>query len=319
MSDHKLITGLPWSQDNPENKRFKRVLLGLLLLAAGLSFWITLTQLPEPEREDLEELPPQLAKILERKEIEPPVTKKPEPLEPELEAEPKPEPEPEIVEKKPEPEKPIEKPKPETKTAKLVKEAQEVAKKSGLLALKNELADLRSSFDMSELQTPKLSTNTTDNPPDLQAIDQKKVLSGSQGIKEVAAVVAQNEKLQRADTTSLQETSAEQALAQAELEAAQGERTRSDESLRLGIEKLKASFYALYNRELRKDPFLEGKVEIEFAVEPGGEVTFCRVVKSELKHKALEAKLCSRMKLANFGAENVARVITTVPFTFQPK
>ena len=241
------------------------------------------------------------------------------------ESEAKPEPKPKEKPKpqdKPKPEpKPVKKAEPSKPSqAKLVKEAQEVAKKTGLLALQSELADLRSSLDLESLKSPAGVSSSKAEAAKAQVVDTQKVLARSGGVsgKNIAAPRAGSE-LNTLSRENLSETADERALAIAEAEAALGERERSEESIRLGIEKLKQSFYALYNRELRKDPFLEGTLVLEVVIESSGEVSYCRVVSSELNHKALESKIVSRMKLANFGAENVSRTTREIPFNFQPK
>jgi len=108
------------------------------------------------------------------------------------------------------------------------------------------------------------------------------------------------------------------AMGASEAEAASGERQRSRDSIRLGLEKLKSSFNKLYQRELRNDPFLAGRVELEFVVESSGEVSYCRVASSGLNNSALESKLCNRLKLADFGAESVARATELQSFNFEP-
>lgn len=313
---------LPWSVDVAEDRRFKLILAALGLAALILFIWVPLIDLPEREREELEELPPQLARILVEKQPvvipEPPkpaVVEEPAPKEeaiPEPKPEPKPKPKPKI-----EP-KPELKPKPVQPTQKQVEQAREVAKQSGLLALQSELSSM-----VQELDTNKLRS-TDDRAPVSRKVEEQSVISRSSatqtsdGINTPAKVSTQNQSLAALDTTRLDETNAEQALAVAEAEAALGTRERSDDSLRLGLEPLRKSFNKLYTRAQRDDPFLEGNVEIEFAVEPNGAVSYCKIVMSELNHPELEAKFCARMKLTNFGTENVARTMRTVPFKFFP-
>jgi len=288
-----------------------------------LSIAIPLISLPEQEREELEKLPPQLAKLVKKKpEVkkapkadkkvdeklkDPAKEKKLEPKEPPKTPELKPKAEPK-VEPKPKPKK----------NTQLIKEAKEVAQKSGLLALQSELAEMQESVDMSALSSVKPLPVQKTIAAKANAINSNTVYSKSQGIKTSQTGPRESVALSRNDTMQLTETADEIALALAEAEAQKGERLRSDESIRLTIEKLKASFYKLYNRELRKDPFLEGRLVLEVVIEATGEVSYCRVLNSELNHKALEAKFVNRMKLANFGPENVSRATKEIPFNFQP-
>ncbi|WP_231882672.1 AgmX/PglI C-terminal domain-containing protein, partial [Oleiphilus sp. HI0061] len=101
-------------------------------------------------------------------------------------------------------------------------------------------------------------------------------------------------------------------------EAASGMLSRSEENIRLVAESLKSAFNKLYVRELRKDPFLEGLLMLEVIIEPSGEVSFCRIVSSELNHPVLENKIVKRMYLADFGVENVMQTTINIPFPFRP-
>ena len=85
---------------------------------------------------------------------------------------------------------------------------------------------------------------------------------------------------------------------------------RSADELQLVFDRNKAAFYALYNRALRDNPDLRGKVIINLTIAPNGSVTSCKVVSSELGDADLEAKIVQRVMLMNFGAKNVP------PFTY---
>lgn len=320
MSSFQNKLMLPWSKQRAEDSRFRVVSFLLCVLFLVPAIWIPLINLPEPEREELEELPPQLAKILAKpKEIPPPPKpKEPEPKEtPEPEKAPEPEPKPE---KKPEPKpEPVKKelPKPEPK-ARLIEEAKQVAKKSGLLALQSELSVLRESVDLSSLSSaPVIASKSNTEASKAKKVSLSEATQTSGGVKSGEAVAVSDAQLAVLDSTDLRETDAERALGIAEAEAALGERERSEESFKLAIEQLKAPFNALYKRARRDDPFLEGTVVFEVVVEPDGSVSSCRVVSSSLDNKELEGKLVNRFKLANFGAESVSRTSREIPFNFR--
>jgi len=321
---------LPWTLERKENRQFTVILTSLLVLLVALSLWIPAISLPEKDRATLEKLPPQLAKLVVKKMIvkPEPQKKKEEPqkeevLKPEKK---KPEPEKKKPEQKKEPEKKPEKkekpkkPEIKVKPKQSVKAARAVAKKTGLLALQDDLADLRSSIDVSALKKTAKPRKEKTIAAKASGLNSKKVLTRSSGIRtDTLSLPAESLTLAAQDREVLDETEDEVALARAEAEAALRANERSEESIRLAIEKLKASFYKLYNRELRKNPFLEGRLVLEVVIEASGEVSYCRVISSELNHKALESKIVNRMKLANFGSENVARATREVPLNFQPK
>lgn len=97
-----------------------------------------------------------------------------------------------------------------------------------------------------------------------------------------------------------------------------GKASRSLEDVRLVFERNKGSIYAIYNRALREDPALQGKVVVELKIAPSGEVTDCRIVSTELKTPELERKLLARIQQFDFGAKQVDVMVVTYPLDFLP-
>ena len=84
------------------------------------------------------------------------------------------------------------------------------------------------------------------------------------------------------------------------------------------FDKNKGAIFALYNRALRKDPSLEGKLVLRLTISPNGQVTMCEVVSSELGDPELERKLVQRVKLFRFESRDVEAITTTKPIDFFP-
>ena len=97
-----------------------------------------------------------------------------------------------------------------------------------------------------------------------------------------------------------------------------GKASRSREEIELVFDKNKGAIFALYNRALRKDPSLEGKLVLRLTIAPNGQVTMCEVVSSELAEPGFERKLVARVKMFRFEAKDVATVTTTKPIDFFP-
>jgi TonB family protein len=97
-----------------------------------------------------------------------------------------------------------------------------------------------------------------------------------------------------------------------------GKASRSREEIELVFDRNKGAIFALYNRALRADPTLEGKLVLRLTIAPNGAVTFCEIVSSELGDPDLEAKLVSRIKLFRFEAKDVEPITTTKPIDFFP-
>jgi protein TonB len=97
-----------------------------------------------------------------------------------------------------------------------------------------------------------------------------------------------------------------------------GKASRSIEEIKLVFERNKGAIYAIYNRALRDDPALQGKVVLELKIAPSGEVAGLRIVSSELKAEELEKKLLARIRSFDFGAKDVDVMVVTWPVDFLP-
>ena len=97
-----------------------------------------------------------------------------------------------------------------------------------------------------------------------------------------------------------------------------GKASRSIEEIKLVFERNKGAIYAIYNRALRDDPALQGKVVLELKIAPSGEVAGLRIVSSELKAEELEKKLLARIRSFDFGAKDVEAMVVTWPVDFLP-
>jgi protein TonB len=97
-----------------------------------------------------------------------------------------------------------------------------------------------------------------------------------------------------------------------------GKASRPIEEVRLVFERNKGAIYAIYNRALREDPTLQGKVVLKLTISPSGQVTDLKLVSSELKADELERKLLARIRQFDFGAKDVATLEVNWPVDFLP-
>ena len=97
-----------------------------------------------------------------------------------------------------------------------------------------------------------------------------------------------------------------------------GKASRSIEDVRLVFERNKGSIYAIYNRALREEPGLQGKVVLKLTIAPSGGITDLRIVSSELKMPDVEQKLLARIRQFDFGAKDVNQMIVSYPVDFLP-
>lgn len=319
-------SGLPWSSDLGERRRFAVIMVVMLALFLPPALLVPMLEVPEIERSEAEKVPPRLARLVEKpKPVVPP-----EPVQPE----PEPEPEPEVVKEKPkqpEPEvarvepDPVPAPKPETKpkavseseSKQTAQQAREKASRSGLLAMRDKLASLRSP-EQAPAREFAVNTQTDAVERNRTTTDSEQVLAGSGGVADATApetnvAVAEHEvKTVDAPVEEPREVAAKPVKA----EPSVGERAMSN--IRKVFDAQKSALYSMYQRELRQDPTLEGKVLLELVIEPDGSVSACEVVSSELEHPKLEQRIAMRVRLFNFGADSVEARKVRFPIDFLP-
>ena len=94
---------------------------------------------------------------------------------------------------------------------------------------------------------------------------------------------------------------------------------RTDEEIQIVFDRYKASFYRLYNRELRNNPTLKGQMVLRLTIEPDGSVSMCVLHSSDMNAPDLAAQVVDRVKTINFGAKEGVQATTIVyPIDFLP-
>ncbi|MDH3514418.1 MAG: AgmX/PglI C-terminal domain-containing protein [Gammaproteobacteria bacterium] len=294
---------LPWTITAEEQERYRRILKRVFLVILFFGLVLPFLPLPTIEREAIEELPPRLAKlILERQETAPPA--------PPVKA-----PEPEAVQAKPEPKKAVPKP-----AVKKVESARQKAERSGLLAFKDDLADLRDDSMTASLK--KTATLTTGGGSSARTPARSLVTSnvsgGSGGINTARLSRDTGGGGLAGRSTTRVSSPVSGGGGGSVRRGASGQASRSIEEIKLIFDMNKAAIYALYNRALRQDPTLQGKVILKLTIAPSGQVTACEVISSELRVPDLERKLAARVRLFDFGAKDVDVMVVTYPIDFLP-
>jgi TonB family protein len=307
---------LPWSANSSQDRKFQRLLGIVFLIVLVLGVVWPFIPVPEPEPYEIEEIPPRIAQLLlEEKPLPPPpppvVEEEPEP-EPEVE-----EPEPEqVVESEPEPEpEPVPEPEPDL---------QEIAREQAQAAFMPFAEDLADLVDQELLEkvadNRELSASVGEAQRNERSMITSKVGTASAGIN--TASMSRNTGgtgIAGRSTTKVDSPVAGIAPAGgARRSGTSGKASRSREEIELVFDKNKGAIFALYNRALRSDPSLEGKLVLRLTIAPNGAVTFCEIVSSELGDEDLERKLVQRVKLFRFEARDVEAITTTKPIDFFP-
>ncbi|SHF24157.1 hypothetical protein SAMN04487965_1718 [Microbulbifer donghaiensis] len=306
-------TVLPWSASAEEDRRFVKFLRNGLIAFAVLGIAVALIPVPELTREQAERIPPQLAKvILEKKELPKPEPK-PKPVEkkkPENQPEKKP-----PEQKKPEP-KPVVKEKPPAAKVEL---AREKAANSGLLQMQDDLLAMRDSLDVAEVSSGQLAASTAaaSNIDRSLISDRSKTASGGVNTGKLSRDTG-GISLAARETTRVTSTQADGAAREVAKRVQREKTARAEESIRSVMEANKGAIYAIYNRALRRDPTLQGKVTVQLVIAANGSVSAIKLVGSELDSPDLERKLLARIRLINFGAANVETTTLNYSIDFLP-
>jgi hypothetical protein len=93
---------------------------------------------------------------------------------------------------------------------------------------------------------------------------------------------------------------------------------RTDEEIQIVFDRYKASFYRLYNRELRNNPTLEGQMVLRLTIEPDGSVSMCVLQSTDMDAPDLANQVVNRVRAMNFGAKDVQAITIVYPIDFLP-
>lgn len=303
----------PWTEGLDE-KLFRRLLGAFLTICLTLSGLVFSTQVPDIKRKVHERLAPQFAEILlDKVELKPkeivvaaPKETAPPPIE-------------EIIQKPPEK---VQVAEVKQEVRQSVTQARDKAKVAGVLAFQDDLSDMREALDVSRLtDTASLQRGSGE-----AALVDRSLLTSKAATKQANVNVSNLSRetggvaLSGRASTVVEAPIREQSVKTGAVRLARESRQteRSIERVRKVFDANKGAIYAIYNRALRKNPSLLGKVVLELVIEPGGTVSACQVVSSEMNDEEMLAKLVRRVQLFDFGEGNVAVTKISYPVHFLP-
>jgi TonB family protein len=341
---------LAWAVSPEDEARFRRIKNTVLIASALVCLLLLWLPRPVEDRAQVQELPPQLARLVLEREVAP--SPPPPAVKPKTEAETPAQPD------KPESTKPetVKRPMPEARNPQPNKapgEADLARRKAagvGLLAMKDQLAELRGAPVAVQLNQhikagpgvgagigPGVGAGNEAGIP-VRALITSSATHGSGGINTAAYSRNTGGGGLAGRSTTLVEgvagggggggygsggvrgdgTGSGGGKGGTVQRSGSGKASRSIEEIKLVFERNKGAIYAIYNRALREDPSLQGKVVLELKIAPSGAVTECRVVSSELKASELESKLLARIRQFDFGAKDVELMVVSWPVDFLP-
>jgi outer membrane biosynthesis protein TonB len=292
------VVVMPWTKGKEDEREFQKILSIVLLVTIILGVLVPLYKLPIPDRAQVVEVPERLARLV-KKELPKPIPPK-------------------------EQKKPEEAKKEEKKTT--TKEEQQVVrnnvKSKGILAFKNNFADLLEDKALNKLgENANLSNAGSTARRTQRSILTSQATSTSGGIN--SSSLSHNVAGTGQDITAVAFSRVKSDIGTAvgddrPLSKGPGP-SRTDEEIQIVFDRYKAALYRIYNRELRINPTLQGKVMLRITIEPDGSVSLCRVESAELDSKKLLGEIVGRVKQFNFGAkEGVPPVTILYPIDFLP-
>jgi protein TonB len=294
---------LPWEMAQDQHDRFREMVKRVLIAMLVLSIIMPFLPLPELDPNETKEVPPRFARLLLDKPAPPPP--------------------PPVVEKKvedkiKEPEKAVQEAKPEPKQQ--PKKARENAAKAGLLPFAEQLAALR---DDAALDNVMGDANLNESAGEAARVERSVIASragsGSGGISTSGmSRDTGGGGLEGRSTTRVASPVAGMGDGGPRVVKGGSAPSRSREEIELVFDKNKGSIFALYNRALRRDATLQGKIVLELTIDPTGAVTSCKVLSTEINDPEMERKLVQRVKMFRFKDNDVATVTTTKPIDFFP-
>lgn len=293
----------PWSSTE-NDATFKKIVKRILISFIIFGMIVPWLPSPEVEKKKLKQISPHLAKLITKKRIQKAAVPEAKSLKKKL------------VKKK------VKKKAAKKKTAKAKKKAaksKKKAQKAGLMAMTNDIQDLQNMFELSSLSSKKpLRSNTKASSSKRSSVLSTRAAKSSGGI----------------DTSKLSRSTGNTGLsgrksskvssnlgtdsASAPRRTSSGQNARAIEELNYIFDKYKGALQNIYQRALRRDPSLQGKVIFELTINSAGKVTKCRIVSSELAAKSLERRLVAKVRSFRFAAKNVATVTVTMPIDFLP-
>ncbi|HEX5311816.1 AgmX/PglI C-terminal domain-containing protein [Aquabacterium sp.] len=338
---------LAWT-DSPDDQRlFRRVTGAVLLVTTGLCLSLLLSPVRKAETVANQPLPAPMAKLLLEHTPPPPVEKPKAPEVPEAPAKAQPE---TTAQPKPAQAQAPRKAAPapdatrpavvstgapvaESNQAAVVEAARKRVAGMGLLAASDDIAQVRGGSAGVQIKTDirqgsgqGVAGAPVAGPSDGSALARAMITSnasggsGSLNTGPASRSVSSGGLAGRATTVVVDDTAARAAAGAAKRAAASAaaKAPRSPEDIRMVLARNKGALDAIYNRALREDPTLQGKVVFEIKVAPTGEVLSCKVVFSDLHSPALEAKLVARIRMIDFGAKDVDVTTEKYPLDFLP-
>jgi membrane protein involved in colicin uptake len=203
------------------------------------------------------------------------------------------------------------------------KKARKKAERAGLMAFKDDFADLIDDTPVAKLGAKaKISGNGSKARKTTRSLVTSSIGGGSAGINTASLsrnVGGSGDSIGGVEFSHVQSSiGTDFGGEESPLSAGPGP-SRTDEEIQIVFDRYKAALYRIYNRELRKNPTLQGKMVLRITIKPDGSVSASMVDSSDMDSPDLDKKIAARVKKFNFGEKDGVPTITILyPIDFLP-
>jgi hypothetical protein len=298
---------MPWTRGGEDDQRFRKTLAAALLVGLLLGLLLPLIDLPLPEAWEPIEVPDRLARLIREERPLPPPP--PARQEPNLETV---EPDPQVAEEVP----PQQAPKQE-------------AGSKGILAFRERFSGLAQSASATRLGSQARISSWAEAPSGRPARSMVATQApGSSGGINLAALsrdvgggggAIEGVQVARATSSIGGGGGIGNGRGSGGHQGGGPALGRTDEEIQIVFDRHKAALYRLYNRELRRDPTLQGQMVLRIRIEPDGSVSLCELQGTDMNAPQLSAQVVGRVHTFDFGAKDGIPAITILyPIDFLP-
>lgn len=304
---------MPWTKQGEDERRYRFILVFVFLFVMALNGLISVWELPVPDKDEVVEIPKHLVEVMKKQKVEPPKPKEP--------------PKKDKKEDKKEDKKKETKDKPKA-TPKEIKVAKENASNAGVVKFSKTFESLLASTSDIESKMGATATLSKSGSKAKESGSRSLVMSGA---KSTSGGIAAGSVSRGVAGGAGQRMGGGVAFARVDsaigtdmiandrpLSKGTGP-SRTDEEIQTVFDKYKSALYRIYNRELRNNPSLRGKMVLRITIEPDGSVSLAKVESTDMNSPALSAKIIERVKRFNFGPKaGVPKVTIRYPIDFLP-
>lgn len=304
-------TVMPWSSQGEDERRYRKILFPILFITILFGVIVPIIRPPVEKNMGIV-VPARIAQIIKKKqEIKQVEQKQKEKVAEKVEEK--------IAEKT------SDKPKP---TEADTQRARKIAETKGVLAFKKNFADLMEEPSPQKLGASARISNKADRADSgapQRSIIVSQATGGSGGINTSAIsrqsegdggqrIVGAGKNFERVESVATAGSSGADSLS-----GKAGQPSRTDEEIQIVFDRYKSALYRIYNRELRNNPSLRGKMVLRIVIEPDGRVSACTVKATDLASPALSAEIVDRVLKFNFGPKQGVPALTILyPIDFLP-